>query len=173
MKACLKISMAVFAALFVLAQPAIAADNVAARLTGLDEVPSISTTGQGFFLGTVNVVGSAIDYSLVYFDLRGAVREAHIHIGQPGVNGGIVMYLCSNLTPAPAGVPVPPPCPSGAALNNVGGTLSAANVVAVTGQGFPAGDFTRVLRAMRAGKSYVNVHTDLFTSGEIRGQVTE
>ena len=166
------VTVAVVAAVFVLAQPVMAADNLAARLRGLEEVPSVSTPGQGFFLGTVNVVGSAIDYSLVYFDLQGAVREAHIHIAQPGVNGGIVLYLCTNLAP-PAGVPAPPSCPAGPGLNTMGGTLSAAKVVTLTAQGIAAGEFSEVLRAIRAGKAYVNVHSDLFTAGEIRGQITQ
>jgi CHRD domain len=171
MKPVLTVTAAVFAAVLALAQPVMAADSFGARLRGLEEVPSISTQGQGFFLGTVNVVGSALDYQLVYFDLQGSVTQAHIHIAQPGVNGAIVLFLCTNLAP-PANVPQPPPCPAGPGLNSVGGTLSAANVIAQSTQGIAAGEFAEVIRAMRAGNAYANVHTDLFPGGEIRGQVT-
>ena len=170
-KALLRVTLA-FAALLALTQPVMAADNFGARLRGLEEVPSISTLAQGFFLGTLNAAGTALDYTLVYFDLQGAVLQAHIHIGQAGVNGGVVLFFCTNLAP-PANVPTPPACPSTPGINTVSGTLTAANVVTVAAQGIAAGEFSEIIRAMRAGNSYANVHTDLFTGGEIRGQVTQ
>ena len=170
-KALLRVTLA-FAALLALTQPVMAADNFGARLRGLEEVPSISTLAQGFFLGTLNPAGTALDYSLVYFDLQGAVQQAHIHIGQAGVNGGVVLFFCTNLTP-PANVPTPPACPSAPGINTVSGTLTSANVVTVAAQGIAAGEFSEIIRAMRAGNSYANVHTDLFPGGEIRGQVTQ
>jgi CHRD domain-containing protein len=168
----LTVTAAVFAATVALAQPVMAADNFGARLRGLEEVPSISTLGQGFFLGSLNVVGTALDYQLVYFDMQGSVTQAHIHIAQPGVNGAIVLFLCTNLA-LPAGVPAPPACPNGPGILSVAGTLTAANVVVQTAQGIAAGEFPEVIRAIRAGHSYANVHTDLFPGGEIRGQVTQ
>jgi len=162
---------AVFAAVVTLTQPVMAADNFGARLRGFEEVPPISTLAQGFFLGTMNAAGTAMDYTLFYFDLQGSVQQAHIHIGQAGVNGGIVLFFCTNLAP-PAGVPAPPACPTGA-FNTVSGTLTALNVITQTGQGIAAGEFAEVIRAIRAGKAYANVHTDQFPGGEIRGQVTE
>jgi len=172
MKPGLAVVVAVFAVVLALAQPVMAADQFGARLRGLEEVPSISTLAQGFFLGTLNAAGTALDYSIVYFDLQGQVTQSHIHIAQPGVNGGIVLFFCTNLAP-PAGVPVPPPCPSGPGLNTVSGTLTSANVIAQNAQGIASGEFSEVIRAIRAGNSYANVHSDLFPGGEIRGQVTQ
>ena len=172
MKQFLTVTMVVFAAVFTLMQPVMAADNFGARLRGLEEVPSISTLGQGFFLGTLNAAGTALDYTVVYFDLQGAVLQSHIHVGQSGVNGGVVLFFCTNLAP-PAGVPVPPACPSGPGINTVTGTLTAANVITVAAQGIGAGEFSEIIRAMRAGNSYAYVHSDLFPGGEIRGQVTQ
>jgi hypothetical protein len=43
-------------------------------------------------------------------------------------------------------------------------------VVALTAQGINAGDLAAVLRAIRAGASYANMHTTNFPGGEIRGQ---
>jgi hypothetical protein len=171
MKTLLRVTVAVFAVL-ALTQPVMAADNFGARLRGLEEVPSISTLAQGFFLGVLNPSGTALDYTVVYFDLQGAVTQSHIHIGQSGVNGGIVLFLCTNLAP-PAGVPVPPACPSGPGINAVSGTLTSANVIVQSTQGIAAGEFSEIIRAMRAGNSYANVHTDQFPGGEIRGQVTQ
>jgi CHRD domain len=171
-KSGLAVVVAVFAVVLALAQPVMAADQFGARLRGLEEVPSISTLAQGFFLGTLNVAGTALDYTIVYFDLQGQVTQSHIHIGQPGVNGGIVLFFCTNLAP-PAGVPVPPPCPSGPGINTVSGTLTSANVIVQAAQGIAAGEFSEIIRAIRAGHSYANVHSDLFPGGEIRGQVTQ
>ena len=173
MKTLLTVTMAVLAALFALTQPVMAADQFGARLRGLEEVPSVSTPGQGFYLGTMNAAQTAMDYSIVYFDLRGVVTQSHIHIAQAGVNGGIVLYFCSNLAPPAAPIPNPPPCPNGPGLNSVNGTLTALNVITQNGQGIGPGQFAEVIRAIRAGNSYANVHTDLFPGGEIRGQVTE
>jgi hypothetical protein len=171
-KSGLAVVAAVFAVVLALAQPVMAADQFGARLRGLEEVPSISTLGQGFFLGTLNAAGTALDYTVVYFDLQGTVTQSHIHIGQTGVNGGIVLFFCTNLAP-PAGVPVPPACPTGGGINTVNGTLTGANVITQTAQGIAAGEFAEVVRAIRAGHSYANVHSDLFPGGEIRGQITQ
>jgi CHRD domain-containing protein len=172
MKPGLAVVVAVFAVVLALAQPVMAADQFGARLRGLEEVPSISTLAQGFFLGTLNAAGTALDYTVVYFDLQGTVTQSHIHIAQPGVNGGIVLFFCTNLVP-PAGVPIPPACPTTPGINTVTGTLTSANVITQATQGIAAGEFSEVIRAIRAGNSYANVHTDLFPGGEIRGQVTQ
>lgn len=169
-KRSLTAAAAVFAVVFVLTGPVLAGDTFGARLRGFEEVPPISTTGQGFFLGSLNGPETALDYTLVYFAMQGTVTQAHIHIGQPGFNGGIVLFLCTNLAP-PAGVPVPPPCPAGGGPTPifVTGTLTGANVITQTGQGIAAGEFSEVIDAMKAIVSYTNVHSDLFPGGEIRG----
>jgi len=172
MKSGLAVVVAVFAVVLALAQPVMAADQFGARLRGLEEVPSISTLAQGFFLGTLNASGTALDYTVVYFDLQGTVTQSHIHIAQPGVNGGIVLFFCTNLA-APAGVPAPPSCTTLPGINSVSGTLTAANVITQAAQGIGAGEFAEVVRAIRAGHAYANVHTDLFPGGEIRGQITQ
>ena len=167
----LRVVAVLFAMVLGLTAPVMAADQVAARLRGFEEVPPISTGAQGFFLGTFNAASTALDYTVVYFDLQGTVTQSHIHIGQGGVNGAVVLFFCTNLAP-PAGVPAPPPCPNGPGINSVSGTLTAANVITVAAQGIAAGEFAEVVRAIRAGSSYANVHTDQFPGGEVRGQIT-
>ncbi len=171
MKRCLMIAAAVFAVVFVVTGPVLADDRFGARLLGREEVPSISTLAQGFFFATLSGDGTQLTYSMVYFDLGSAVAQSHIHVGQTSVNGGIVLFLCTNLTP-PAGVPVPPPCPSAAGQNFVQGTLTAANVIPVAAQGISAGAFADVIHAMKAGFAYANIHSATFPGGEIRGQIS-
>jgi hypothetical protein len=168
----LTVTVAVFAAVFALTEPVTAQETFGARLRGFEEVPSISTAGQGFFFATLNPAGTALDFALFYLSLQGSVAQAHIHVGNPGVNGGIVLFFCTNLAP-PAGVPVPPACPSAAGVNTVTGALTASNVITQTGQGISAGDFAEAIRAMRSGFAYANVHSDQFPGGEIRGQISQ
>ncbi len=130
-----------------------------ARLGGYQEVPSISTTGSGELRLKVNPAGTEIAYTLIYSGLQGgAASAAHIHFAQPGVNGGILAFLCG--APKPA-------CP--AAPATVTGTIVAADILAV--QGIAAGDLPAALRAIRAGVTYANVHTATYPGGEIRGQL--
>jgi hypothetical protein len=53
----------------------------------------------------------------------------------------------------------------------VTGTLVPADVVGPAGQGIAAGEFGELVDAMRAGVTYVNVHSTLHTAGEIRAQL--
>ena len=152
--------------------PAMAAENFGARLRGFEEPPPISTPGQGFFFATLDPTEASLSYTLIYFNLTSNATQAHIHIGQPGVNGAIVLFLCTNLTP-PAGVPVPPVCPNAPDQNVVTGTLTAANVITQTAQGIAGGEFPEVINAMKAQVSYANVHSVQFPGGEIRGQITK
>ena len=88
--------------------------------------------------------------------------QAHIHFSRPGVNGGIIAWLCG------AGSAQNTVCP---ASGTVTGTVAAGDVIGPAGQGIDAGEFDELLRAMRAGSTYVNVHSSMFGDGEIRGQV--
>jgi hypothetical protein len=47
----------------------------------------------------------------------------------------------------------------------------ATDIIDATPQGIAAGQLGEALRAMRAGVTYVNVHTGLFPGGEIRGLI--
>jgi hypothetical protein len=139
----------------------VAGEVIGAGLTGFEEVPVISTTGSGAFFARI-VGDTAIDFVLVYEDLEGgAVAAAHIHLGQVGVNGAIVIHFCGT-----GGKPACPPTPG-----TLAGTVTAQDVVAVPAQGIAAGDMAEVIRAIRAGKAYANVHTATYPSGEVRGQL--
>ena len=69
--------------------------KISEKLTGYEEVPAISTDGSGKFQARIARFGDTIRYRLSYRDLEGTVTQAHIHIGQEGVNGGISVFLCS------------------------------------------------------------------------------
>src|ERR1044071_6222045 len=135
-------------------------------LTGYEEVPSVSTTGNGQFKARISNDETNIQWELSYSDLEGAVQQAHIHIGNVGVNGGISVFLCTNLGNGPAGTQ---PCPTPPAT--ITGTLRAADVVGPTAQGVAPGEFDELIRALRAGKTYVNIHSSKWPGGEVRSQI--
>jgi CHRD domain len=142
-------------------------------LTGYQEVPAISTEGNGTFRARIDARDEQIRYRLTYSDLEGDVLQAHIHIGQRGVNGAIVAFLCSNLPSPP---PDTPQCP--ASPGTVEGTIEPQDVRDTTGatppvggQGIEAGAFDELVDAIRAGVTYANVHSTKWPGGEIRAQL--
>jgi hypothetical protein len=162
-------------------------EEVIARLSGFNEVHfeagsagpplvapalrgAISTPASGKFRAIINENARTIDYELSYEGLRAPVTQAHIHFGQRHTVGGIVVWLCQTTTnPAPAAVASSTPvCPE---EGTVSGTITPAQVLAQTLQGFAAGDFDELDRAIHNGAAYANVHSMMFTPGEIRGHI--
>ena len=136
-------------------------------LSGFNEVPAVSTVATGDFTARVSKDETQIDWELSYSDLEGAVQQAHIHFGQKDVNGAIVVFLCTNLGNGPAGTQ---PCPAPPAT--ISGTATAADMVNLAAaQGIAAGEFAELVRAIRAGRAYANVHSTKFPGGEIRDQL--
>lgn len=135
--------------------------TASAELDGFQEVPAISTTGEGSFTALVDDDRQVIRYALEYSGLEGNVTAAHIHLGQEAVNGGIIAFLC--------GGDGKPACPQS---GRVGGTIRPQHIIGPEGQGIAPGEFQEVVRAMRAGVTYANVHSDMFPGGEIRGQIS-
>lgn len=147
--------------------------KISELLTGYQEVPAVSTTATGDFNARISNDGSRIDWELKYADLEGAVQQAHIHFGNVGVNGGISVFLCTNLGNGPAGTQ---PCPAPPAT--ISGTIVAADVspnipatAAARTQGINTGEIDELIKAIRAGSTYVNVHSTLWPGGEIRSQI--
>ncbi len=146
--------------------------NIKEFLVGYEEVPAISTTGNGVLHARINNDDTEIAYALSYAALEGDVTQAHIHFGQRGVNGGISVWLCANPELLPPTTVIPPGtqrCPTPPAT--ITGVINADDVVGPVGQGIGAGEFAELLRAMRAGATYVNVHSTLRPGGEIRSQI--
>jgi CHRD domain len=131
-----------------------------AKLSGFQETPlTLSTTGKGSFRAKVRSDG--IRYTLRYEDLEADATAAHIHLGQQATSGGVIAFLCSGGDK--------PACP--AREGEVTGVIDAADVIGPASQGIAAGELTEVIRALRAGFVYANVHTTKYPGGEIRGQV--
>ncbi len=146
-------------------------EKVNANLSGYHEVPTLSSEGTATFRARIANDDQSFDWTLTYSGLNN-VLQAHVHFGAPAINGGIVVFLCTNLGNAPASPPATPvaACPSPAAT--LSGTARAADVAAgAAAQGIAAGEFAKVIAAIRAGATYANVHTTLRPGGEIRGPI--
>ena len=140
-----------------------------AELNSYQEVPSVSTTGFGEFTARIDDETQTIEYVLTYAGLQGAALQAHIHLAQRRVNGGISAFLCG-------GGDKPPSPPAG----TVTGVIDPSDVIGPVNQGIDPGEMPELIRAIRAGHTYANVHTTRtvtgeigFPGGEIRGQIND
>jgi hypothetical protein len=165
-------------------------NKFAARLSGYNEVHfaggggstlpipaatlrgAVSTKARGKFHAKIDKRADVIDYEISYEGLEADITQSHIHFGQRHTVGGIVVWLCQTTgTPAPSAVAsLTPFCPD-PREGTVKGTITPAQVLAVTGQGIDAGEFDELVRAIRSGAAYANVHSTLFPPGEIRGHI--
>jgi len=171
----LRIKLAVVVAVIgatAVAAVAIAHDRGAfkTRLSGFEEVPVVITDGNGRFEARIARGTQEIQWTLSYADLNADATQAHIHVGQELANGGIAVWLCGNPNPPavdpPAGTQL---CPARSA--ELSGTITPAEVVGPVAQGVQPMAFDTLVRALRSGVTYANVHTTQSPGGEIRGQI--
>lgn len=124
-----------------------------AALSGANEVPANTSAARGTFTATIDEAANTIQWSLSVPAITNA-SAAHLHTGQAGINGPIVL----NLFAAPAGSP--------AQAVNVSGSSKGSDLV-----GPLQGNLQEFIRAVKGGTIYVNVHTTGNPGGEIRAQV--
>ena len=142
-------------------------NTIRERLSGYEEDPApVSTTGTGHFRARIGPAAGEISYSLSYSALESPVTQAHIHFGGRAQSGGIVVFLCSNLGNGPAGTQLCPAAPA-----TIRGTIRPSDVVGPAAQGIEPGQFAEFVAAIRAGKTYVNVHSVKYPAGEIRAEL--
>lgn len=159
------------------AQGGNSADIFGTHLTGDEEVlatlphPRDSRAqGQAYF----RIDGNTVEFKLIASNIDNVIM-AHIHCGRFGENGPIRIWLSPVIGTSGA------PGPNGSGPQNgvlASGTFSAAGVICPAAN---VGVDMPLLDAMRAGLTYVNVHTNDglpgtatgpgdFPGGEIRGQ---
>ena len=141
--------------------------NYKAHLTGQGEVPVRDTHAQGQATFKFSDDGTELEYHLNVANIENVVA-AHIHLGPPGVNGPVVVFLYG------------PVAPGGGQTQGVlaKGTITAADLI-----GPLAGmSLSDLKAAIDAGNTYVNVHTNDgvaptntgpgdFPGGEVRGPI--
>lgn len=142
-------------------------EDFKAKLKGKYEVPAVSTKAKGEAEFELSESGDAFHYKLKVEKIENVVAS-HIHMGAPGTNGPVVVWLYGPA--APGGGPI-----SGTIAE---GMITSANFVGpLAGQPFSA-----LIDMIASGNAYVNVHTNDgvapagtgpgdIPSGEVRGQV--
>ena len=158
--------------------------NLGTHLSGAEEVFTPSVPGgptpadsraQGQAIFRVNAEGTSVDFRLIAANIDNVIM-AHIHCGAAGTNGPVRIWLSPVVGTSGA------PGPNGSGPQD--GVL-ATGTFSPEGVTCPATATTPVmplLDAMRAGLTYVNVHTNDgvaptntgpgdFPGGEIRGQI--
>jgi hypothetical protein len=135
--------------------------NFKAGLSGDSEIPAVVTTGSGEVTVAVSSNQASLSITLDFSKLVGVAMSSGLYLGLPATTGGVIAPICGGTKPT---------CPA-AATGTVTITLSASDVLAIPAQGLAAGDLASVLQALTNGAIYVNVITNKFPNGEIRGQL--
>ncbi|MFN2470582.1 MAG: CHRD domain-containing protein [Gaiellaceae bacterium] len=143
------------------------AKHFSAKLSGNQEVPSVTTDAKGVALFGVRRKDDppSIHYRLAVRNID-KVTAAHIHCAKRGENGPIVV----DLYPA-TGAEVSTTATSfsvrGEATTVRAGTMCKLR----DGSSVTVNTLADVVRLMRRGLTYANVHTMDFPGGEVRGQI--
>jgi CHRD domain len=121
------------------------------HLSGDLEVPANASAGQGQASFHLSEDGTAVDYKLNVANIENVV-VAHIHMGMPGANGPVGVFLYPSST---AGSSVPP---GGGRIDGriVDGTFTATNFIGP----FAGKSVEEVWALIESGGAYVNVHTN-------------
>lgn len=111
-------------------------------IDGLQEVPPVATPGTGNGMVTYDDVTNMLSWTITYQGLIGNATLAHFHGAAPiGVNAGVQVNIA-----------------------NLSGGIASPMIGSTT--------ITELQEAdLLAGLWYVNIHSDVFSGGEIRGQV--
>lgn len=111
-------------------------------MSGAQEVPPVVTPGTG--LGTLNVdlATGAISGTVTFSGLTTPTTAGHIHIGDTGVNGPVIIPLVGG-------------------VGTTAGTMLLPGAVLLPEQ----------LTALLSDGLYLNIHTMNNPGGEIRGQI--
>lgn len=113
-----------------------------AKMDGSQEVPASLSLAMGVTSIHINTMLDTIWYDVQTDGLSGAITGAHLHAGIAGETGDPIVDFTDDIDG-----------------NRITGMITGADVT------------DDLINALLSGETYVNVHTSLFPSGEIRGQV--
>jgi hypothetical protein len=116
-------------------------------ISGSQEVPPVSSGAMGEAVVEFNPATNELMWHVMVTGLTGGFRGAHFHQAPFGVNGPVVIDITGNWMADPP------------AQNNTG-HLIGMTVISEA-----------LENALLAGNLYINVHSNEFTGGELRGQV--
>lgn len=147
------------------AAPAVADDDddvkFIATLTGAQEVPEVATPASGEMKARFDDGFTKVKINLRVRNLIGSLTRVHFHCARPSANGPIVFGIID-----PGRLTFDGKRIRGTLTNE---DFNGANCVTTSGR--PVENIAALVFAMQDGLIYVNVHTDMFPAGEIRGQM--
>lgn len=142
-----------------LAQHAGTPHNFRTHMSGGEEVPANESRAQGEATFQLSPDGMELHYKLIVANIEN-VAQAHIHLAPAGTNGPVVAWL---YPPGPPPVLIP---------GRTQGVLAEGMITDASLVGpLAGGTLEDLLAEMRAGNTYVNVHTSQLPGGEVRGQI--
>lgn len=123
-------------------------------LTGMEEVPPVNTTSTGIAL--FEVVNNQIDFKVNVTNLD-KIKAAHIHLGEFGQNGEVIVTLLNSSVP----------------VDVQNGTLVEGKITPTDLVGALQGkNINDLIQLFNNTRTYVNIHTEQYPNGEIRGEIT-
>jgi CHRD domain-containing protein len=136
--------------------------NFVASLKAREEVqtPAVESSAAGVAKFKLNDDGDELSFKLIVANIDN-VLFSHIHCGPDGVNGPIIAFLYDGPAVTTNGVLAE-------------GVLTSEDVVPrPDSAACPGGvsSFADLLEKVENGGAYVNVHTQAYPAGEIRGQI--
>lgn len=131
-----------------------------ADLTGDVETHDVETDATGMATFNVNEDGTQASYTLSVTDLCN-ITQAHIHLGEEGEAGPVVVWLYPEEGQEPKLIDGP-----------TTGTIAEATFTEddLVGE-WEGASFEDVIATFEEEGAYVNIHTEAYPAGEIRGQI--
>ena len=140
------------------------------NLSGLNEAPPNASAGTGLALVTIDTVAHTLSVDVSFSGLSGLVTASHIHCctASPLTGTAGVATMVPTFLGFPSGVT------SGSYSHTFDLTMTPSfNPAFVTLHGGSLSSAETDLAAgMAAGRAYLNIHTNAFPGGEIRGFLT-
>ncbi len=125
-----------------------------AMLSGNESVPAVETMARGDATFTVAKDEKALSYYVTVSDIEN-VTAAHIHLGKKGENGPPVALITKEKR-----------------AGKFSGTLAEGTITKNELMGPMMGKSVEdLIKQIEKGDAYLNVHTDKYPNGEIRGQI--
>jgi hypothetical protein len=142
-----------------------------AQLSGPNESPPVASPGTGFSIVNFDAAAHTLRVNETFSGLLGNTTASHIHccLATPATGNAGVATQVPTFAGFPLGV-------TAGTYDNTFNTLLPAswNPAFITANGGTAAGAEAALAAgLAAGTTYINIHTNLFPAGEIRGFLTQ
>ncbi len=125
-----------------------------AMLSGGESVPAVKTMAKGEATFTLSKDGKSLSCKVTVSDIEN-VTAAHIHLGKKGENGPPVALITNEKK-----------------AGKFSGTLAEGSITEKELMGSLMGKSVNdLIKQIKKGNAYVNVHTDKYPDGELRGQI--